>query len=322
MVARGFIRTWQVAVLAASTLLVACKPDAGTITDPRAVRPRAGALREEAPPQLGGEVMVCKKGGPAGTYSYHIDVTGGGDWAVARPDFSIVFNGTDMACYEAAYQINEASWASGAKSTVTVTELVPAGMHVDSIQVYNSTVGGFEASTLNSPTASRQADFNSRWWFKYFNSPDENVCDSKTTCATGRMTGGGATVTIGVAKITKGLTLHCDITLSNNLEINWGGHAWHLDKPITSATCIDDPNVDPTPPAAPFDTFIGEGIGRLDGVDGSRVKFTFIDAGEPGGKNDKAAIQIWDAGGNLVLDLPLQFTTNGNLQAHYDQPHK
>ncbi len=136
------------------------------------------------------------------------------------------------------------------------------------------------------------------------------------------MTGGGGQVMIGDVYITRGLTLHCDITLSNNIEINWPGNKWHLDKPITAALCIDNPNISPQPPAAPFDTFIGEATGRLNGVVGSRIRFTFVDAGEPGGARDQSAIQIFDAGGALVLNVPLSFLTRGNLQAHYDQPHK
>jgi len=137
----------------------------------------------------------------------------------------------------------------------------------------------------------------------------------------GRMTGGGSSITVGGISITKGLTLHCDITLSNNLEINWAGHHWHLDKPITSADCVDDPAIDPAPPPAPFDTFNGTAVGQLDGVDGSNVIFTFVDAGEPGGKGDKAAIKIFDPSGNVVLELALSLITGGNLQAHFDQPH-
>ena len=136
------------------------------------------------------------------------------------------------------------------------------------------------------------------------------------------MTGGGGQLTIGDVRITRGFTIHCDITLSNNLEINWADNKWHLDKPLTSAVCVDDPNIAPEPPVAPFDTFIGEGLGRLNGVDGSLVKFVFADAGEPGGGNDKASIQIWDANGNLVLDLPFTLLTHGNIQAHEDQPHR
>jgi len=146
--------------------------------------------------------------------------------------------------------------------------------------------------------------------------PKYEKCDGD-----GRMTGGGSSITIGDVRITKGLTIHCDIVLSNNVEVNWPGNKWHLDKPLTGAECIDDPAISPEPPAAPFDTFIGDGIGRLNGVDGSAIHFTFVDAGEPGGKNDKAAIRITAPDGTVVLDLPLTPISGGNLQAHYDQPH-
>ena len=148
-------------------------------------------------------------------------------------------------------------------------------------------------------------------------------CGTKEECQVdGRMTGGGGqTVAIGDIYVTRGFTIHCDITLSNNLEINWPGNKWHLDKPLTSADCIDDPAVSPEPPPAPFDTFIGVGVGRLNGVDGYRVEFTFVDSGEPGGNNDRAQIQIFAPDNSLVLDVPMDFLDNGNLQAHYDQPH-
>ena len=151
----------------------------------------------------------------------------------------------------------------------------------------------------------------------------EPECDPKyENCEfIGRMTGGGGQVSIGDVYITRGLTVHCDITLSNNLEINWPDNKWHLDKPLTSAECVDDPAYNPVPPAAPFDTFIGVGIGRLNGVDGYRVEFIFIDSGEKGGKNDKSQIKIFAPDNTLVLDVPLDDLDNGNLQAHYDQPH-
>jgi hypothetical protein len=141
----------------------------------------------------------------------------------------------------------------------------------------------------------------------------------------GRMTGGGNQLTIDGVKVTRGFTIHCDITLSNNVEINWEGNQWHIDKPLTRATCLDDPDVAPAPPRAPFDTFIGEATGRLNGVDGSMLKFTFVDAGEPGGKSDTAEIMIWAPGDDPGIDEPVLSVSgeleNGNLQAHYDQPH-
>ncbi len=138
----------------------------------------------------------------------------------------------------------------------------------------------------------------------------------------GRMTGGGGQVIVGDVFVSRGFTIHCDITLSNNLEINWPGNKWHLDKPLTSAICIDDPEFSPVPPDAPFDTFIGEGIGRLNGVDGALVRFRFVDTGERGGQTDRASIQVYDAAGVLVLDVPLSLLTRGNIQAHEDQPHR
>ena len=144
----------------------------------------------------------------------------------------------------------------------------------------------------------------------------------------GRMTGGrNLRVNGAQVKGSKGgFTIHCDITLSNNVQVTWkGGNSWHLDKPITSAICIDDPIFNPTPPAAPFDTFIGEGIGKLNGVDGSVIKFTFIDDGEPG-RGDYIDINIWAPGDDPNVD-PAHYSVSGfldggNIQAHYDQPHK
>jgi hypothetical protein len=142
----------------------------------------------------------------------------------------------------------------------------------------------------------------------------------------GRMTGGGHQIRVDNVRITRGFTIHCDIVLSNNLEINWPGNKWHIAKPLTSAECIDDPAVSPLPPAAPFDTFIGEGVGRLNGVEGSIVRFTFVDAGEPGKGTDSATISIWAPGADPDVDTPVLFVSDllsgGNIQAHYDQPHK
>ena len=155
--------------------------------------------------------------------------------------------------------------------------------------------------------------------------PCEPPCDELHPCehvVNGRMTGGGGQLSVGDLYITRGFTIHCDITLSNNIEINWPGNKWHLDKPITSARCVDDPNISPVPPRAPFDTFFGEATGRLNGVDGSFLRFVFVDSGERGGENDMAMLQVFDPAGNLVLDLPLSALTNGNIQAHEDQPHK
>lgn len=163
-----------------------------------------------------------------------------------------------------------------------------------------------------------------------------------------RITGGGHQVSLnipgigGSAKVTKGLTLHCDITLSNNLQINWpGGNKWHIDKLVDDALCLDDPDFDPNPPPAPADTYIGMDVGNLNGQPGSVACWIFEDHGEPG-KSDRGLIHIFKVGATPVIDLssddpcqvaggpgpdtelivPLAEITGGNLQFHEDQPHK
>lgn len=138
----------------------------------------------------------------------------------------------------------------------------------------------------------------------------------------GRMTGGSGKVQITPdVYLTSGFTIHCDLLLSNNLEINWPGNTWHITKPITQALCLDDPAVNPGQPDAPFDTFIGKAEGELNGVAGSTVTFTFVDAGEPGKIADRATIVVKDKFGATVLSV-LDQPIGGNLQAHEDQPHK
>jgi hypothetical protein len=141
--------------------------------------------------------------------------------------------------------------------------------------------------------------------------------------STGRFTGGGKQIDINGIAITKGLTIHCDLLLSNNLEINWNGHQFHMEEHTVTISCTDDPSIDQKPPAAPLDTLVGIGLGRYDNNDGYTVEFTLVDAGEPG-KTDQAALKIYETANpvNVVLNLPLTYLTGGNLQAHYDQPHK
>jgi hypothetical protein len=139
----------------------------------------------------------------------------------------------------------------------------------------------------------------------------------------GRFTGGGFQVDVGgIARITRGLTIHCDLLLSNNLEINWdGGNNFHMSEHLQTLACSDNPDIVQTPPNAPLDTLVGRGTGRYNGVDGYSIVFTLIDAGEPG-VNDQMGFRITAPDGSIVLDVPVQYLSGGNLQAHYDQPHK
>lgn len=151
--------------------------------------------------------------------------------------------------------------------------------------------------------------------------------DLPSDCATvgqGRFTGGGHQIRVDNVRVTRGLTIHCDLLLSNNLEINWQGNQFHMTEHMTTVSCTDDPLIVQAPPAAPLDTLVGVGTGRYNGMDGYIIEFTLVDGGEPGAGVDQAALYVYEAANpaNVVLDIPLQYTTGGNLQAHYDQPHR
>jgi hypothetical protein len=136
----------------------------------------------------------------------------------------------------------------------------------------------------------------------------------------GRMTGGGKFVCVddsSVGDVTHGFELHCDKASPNNLEINWDtGEHFHLEN-LTMAECINDPAFSPDPPPAPFNTFMGMGTGKLDGVDGASIQFVLTDHGEPG-TNDTITVQIKDPAGNIVLDCFTTKLIGGNHQAHKD----
>lgn len=153
--------------------------------------------------------------------------------------------------------------------------------------------------------------------------PDD--CVPLLDLSEGRFTGGGHQIRIGDGvRITRGLTIHCDLLLSNNLQVNWQGNQFHMTEHLTTVACTDDPAIIQAPPQAPLDTLIGVGTGRYNGVDGFTIEFTLVDQGEPGAGNDEMAILIYETAtpANVVLDVPLQTLDGGNLQAHFDQPHK
>lgn len=140
---------------------------------------------------------------------------------------------------------------------------------------------------------------------------------------TGRFTGGGHQIRVDGVRVTRGLTLHCDLLLSNNLEINWNGNQFHMQEHLSTVACTDDPDIIQAPPPAPLDTLIGTGVGRYNGDSGYSIEFTLRDFGEPG-REDEMQILIYETAnpGNVILDVPLQKLSGGNLQAHYDQPHR
>jgi hypothetical protein len=88
---------------------------------------------------------------------------------------------------------------------------------------------------------------------------------------------------------------------------------------FTSAVCTLQGN--PKPPTAPVNTIVATGTGRYDGVDGYTVVFELVDNGEPGAGVDEASFMVYLTANpsNVVLSVPLQFITGGNVQAHVDQ---
>lgn len=131
-----------------------------------------------------------------------------------------------------------------------------------------------------------------------------------------RMTGGGHIEDGGANRdVSHGFQLRCDATdHRQSLEVNWeGGNKWHLEN-LTSATCLNDPDLNECPPCAGFDTYIGSGLGRYNGVSGARADWTFTDDGEPG-THDHFDIVIMDVNGNVVLAVS-GFLDGGNHQAH------
>jgi hypothetical protein len=114
--------------------------------------------------------------------------------------------------------------------------------------------------------------------------------------------------------VTHGFELHCDPQVApNNLEVNWNGNHFHMEELLT-ASCIDAPGIDWPPAPANFDTYIGTGVGRCNGVAGATISFTFTDAGEPGSK-DTANIVISGCPDSVDISVDNNLK-KGNHQAH------
>lgn len=144
----------------------------------------------------------------------------------------------------------------------------------------------------------------------------------------GRFTGGGFQINANDVKVTRGFTLHCDELLSNNFEVNWkdangNAHHFHTDKNPEVTECSKP--VLPNPPDAGVSRIvILNQPGKLDGENDPTHLITIVleDHGEPG-TEDRAYIAITGI-------PPLTFGSvetpalidGGNIQAHFDQPHR
>jgi hypothetical protein len=302
--------------LVAALALAACSSDGPVVP----TAPDANFLIEPGPNPL--TIRVCKFGDNTGTlgdfFTFNTSAASGtvtSPVSVVAQDINLIDN---SKC--------ETVWSRAATSfdnetQVTVSEVLPPGVVLTSIRFVEGPGDPQLADIFNPASPSVTVVPNHGLTILFKNSGEED-----TENLLGRMTGGGNQIQVGGLRISRGFTIHCDIVLSNNIEINWaGGNKWHLDKPISTADCIDDPNVEPAPPPAPFDTFIGTATGRLNNVDGSFLRFVFVDGGEPSQGADHAIIQIWAPGANPAVDAPIinvnQLLDSGNIQAHYDQPH-
>ena len=144
---------------------------------------------------------------------------------------------------------------------------------------------------------------------------DGNPCAQKPPFVNKRRMTGGGKFTHGTTTVTHGFVLHCNpARLPNNLQVNWKGNKFHLES-LSSASCSDDPSIDPGKPFAKFDTHKGKGTRKLNGIPGATAEWIFTDAGEPG-DNDSASILIKDKNGKVVLDISDASLLKGNHQAH------
>jgi len=150
-------------------------------------------------------------------------------------------------------------------------------------------------------------------------SPNLVPTDPPPPPVSGRFTGGGFQFNSGV-RVTRGFTIHCDNVLANNFEVNWaGGNNFHMDKNSLYSVVCDSIGL-PNPPVAPVNRITASATGTLNGV-AATIDFILEDHGEPGAGVDRAFISINVVGGN-ALTVDLAVIDGGNIQAHYDQPHK
>lgn len=260
---------------------------------------------EGAPRQ--GVFTVCKVGSSA---DFEVEIVTGSSEPITK---------TVHVNEDECVDVHTQSITTDQADIVTITEIVPNGFVLDRVEIFNiDPDGNITSHEEAGPTISGSIRAEKLGCLAiFYNVPSPPVIE-------GRMTGGGFQIRIGQVRITGGLTLHCDNTLSNNLQINWPGAKWHIEKEsLEEIMCIDDPAFEPHPPKAPFDTFIATAIGKLNGVDGSVIHFRFIDDGEPGRFHDLVEIHIFDPNdpSTEVLGVPLTLIDLGNLQAHFDQPH-
>lgn len=133
--------TFRLAPLAVAVVLAACSSARDSSTAPLTAHSELASTLEQT-----GYVRVCKAGGPSGTYWFNTTVQGGGLHMLnygEGPLLSLNFTGTNICLNGGTYapQGNDPSWTPGMTAQVTSTELVPEGMEVEKIEVWDFGVG-------------------------------------------------------------------------------------------------------------------------------------------------------------------------------------
>lgn len=179
---------------------------------------------------------------------------------------------------------------------------------------------GWNQTTPQDPRYNAYPEFQNVYFIDIYNYPtatDVNFGNYQSgggggggNVVNGKMTGSGSVDTVKLD-----FELNCNVDKkSNNLEVNWGKNKFHLES-LTSASCSDDPAINPAKPSAAFDTYTGEGTGRYNKISGYTASWTFKDAGEPG-MEDTVSILIKDPIGNTVLEVKDTKLKDGNIQVH------
>src|SRR5688572_11634359 len=130
-------RITTVGAIAILAIVAACARDKAEPTGLRTVSANARELAHFV-----GQINICKYAGPAGNYTFQLDVVGGGNYLAKyglQP--TVAFDGTTSNCMDAYMPRDPETWTEGAAADVTFTELVPEGMRVDSIIVRDSWTG-------------------------------------------------------------------------------------------------------------------------------------------------------------------------------------
>ena len=136
----------------------------------------------------------------------------------------------------------------------------------------------------------------------------------------GRMTGGGGLTLADGTRVRHGFALECDLLKDpHNLQVTWGtpgspAQKFHLETQ-TRALCTLDPSISAGNPAAGFNTYEGDGVGRFNGMPGATAHWKFTDQGEPG-RNDTMEITIQNGMTTVLVVPPGSKLTSGNHQAH------